>query len=364
MLLLGKWHSDLGLVTQARLAANVPRTIENTRDYNPTIINAPNTHPGPGPSQVASTSAAAISSDDEKDENAEEEEAAEAAEEEQKEQEEDEDPHAPPAILITTSLPSNSTSPHLASANSRSHPAERVRDFVDQLLDVFPGAEYRPRAAAKGVGLGKISGWARKRGYDALLVVGEDKKEPFSLTIIGLPLGPTAFFRLTSISMGSEIYGRGHSTKHTPELILNNFTTTLGHRVGGLFQSLFPKVPELQGRQVVTAHNQRDYIFFRRHRYMFKNEDKTKLQEIGPQFTIKLRSLKNDLPKGAGAWDGVIDFDGTGAAPSDEQGVEGVQGRMALANKKRKRATAEEEVQGMEFEWKPKMGVSRRNFFL
>ncbi len=28
----------------ARLAANKTRTIENTRDYNPTIINAPNTH--------------------------------------------------------------------------------------------------------------------------------------------------------------------------------------------------------------------------------------------------------------------------------------------------------------------------------
>ncbi len=36
----------------ARLAANKTRTIENTRDFNPSIINAPNTHEGPGPSNL------------------------------------------------------------------------------------------------------------------------------------------------------------------------------------------------------------------------------------------------------------------------------------------------------------------------
>lgn len=101
---------------------------------------------------------------------------AEEMEEADSDEDEDEDPHAPPALLITTSLPSNSTSPHLSSANARSHSAERVRQFVDELLNIFPGAEYRPRAKAKGVGLGKIAGWARTRGYGAMLIVGEDKE--------------------------------------------------------------------------------------------------------------------------------------------------------------------------------------------
>jgi len=34
---------------------------------------------------------------------------------------------------------------------------------------------------------------------------------------------------------------------------------------------LLPKQPEFKGRQVVTLHNQRDFIFFRRHRYVFKD---------------------------------------------------------------------------------------------
>lgn len=33
-----------------------------------------------------------------------------------------------------------------------------------------------------------------------------------------------------------------------------------------MFQTAFPQLPEFEGRQVVTLHNQRDFIFFRRHR--------------------------------------------------------------------------------------------------
>lgn len=35
-----------------------------------------------------------------------------------------------------------------------------------------------------------------------------------------------------------------------------------------MFQQLFPPLPEFEGRQVVTLHNQRDFLFFRRHRYV------------------------------------------------------------------------------------------------
>lgn len=91
----------------------------------------------------------------------------------------------------------------------------------------------------------------------------------------------------------------GNPTSHKPELVLNNFTTRLGHRVGRWFknmhsfykkgrphihvvntstfpcclfrmiQSLFPQDPNFRGRRVVTFHNQRDYIFFRHHRWIY-----------------------------------------------------------------------------------------------
>ena len=64
--------------------------------------------------------------------------------------------------------------------------------------------------------------------------------------------------------------GGGNPTTHWPELILKNFRTRLGRKIGRMFGAIFPQRPHLEGRQVVTMHNQRDYIFFRQHRYMFK----------------------------------------------------------------------------------------------
>ena len=45
----------------------------------------------------------------------------------------------------------------------------------------------------------------------------------------------------------------------------------------------------------MTFHNQRDFIFVRHHRYIYRKEgDKTraKLQELGPRFTLKLKWLQ------------------------------------------------------------------------
>lgn len=44
---------------------------------------------------------------------------------------------------------------------------------------------------------------------------------------------------------------------------------------------LWPPRPELAGRQVVTLHNQRDYIFFRRHRYVFREARPTEKNVVG-----------------------------------------------------------------------------------
>ena len=85
-----------------------------------------------------------------------------------------------------------------------------------------------------------------------------------------LPEGPTCLYRLTSLVLSKKIRNHGRATSHYPELILNNFSTRMGHRVGRMFASVFPQKPEFQGRRVVTFHNQRDFIFFRHHRYIFE----------------------------------------------------------------------------------------------
>ncbi|CAN6834848.1 unnamed protein product [Brassica oleracea] len=97
----------------------------------------------------------------------------------------------------------------------------------------------------------------------------------YAVLIIGLPNGPAAHFKLSNLVLRKDIKNHGNPTSHEPELVLNNFTTRLGNRVVRFFQSLFPQEPNLCGRRVVTFHNQRDFIFFRHHRYILDiKEDK------------------------------------------------------------------------------------------
>jgi ribosome production factor 1 len=109
-----------------------------------------------------------------------------------------------------------------------------------------------------------------------------------------LPEGPTATFRVSSVKLNEDIpnHGANNGLMVAPELILNNFDTMLGSRMGRMIAALFPQDPELEKRRVITWHNQRDFIFFRHHRYEF-NPDGTRanLSEVGPRFTLKLHKL-------------------------------------------------------------------------
>jgi ribosome production factor 1 len=182
----------------------------------------------------------------------------------------------PPKVLITTTR--------------RASPGTFT--FADELTDLFPLSEFHRR---DGHHIFKdVVKAAVDRDFTHLVVVNESRKSVDSLSVVKLPEGPTAVFKLTSVKLNKQIHNHGRSSSHHPELILNNFTTRLGHTVGRLFVSLFPHNPEFKGRQAVTFHNQRDFIFVRRHRYIFDDVGKkARLQEIGPQFTLKLHGLYN-----------------------------------------------------------------------
>lgn len=72
------------------------------------------------------------------------------------------DPTIPPKVLITTS-------PKASKA---------TYEFCDELVGVFPGAEFRQRKKGKGFEMGRIAGWSADRGYKHLIVVNEDMKKP------------------------------------------------------------------------------------------------------------------------------------------------------------------------------------------
>eukprot|EP01156_Anaeramoeba_ignava_P021226 Anaeramoba_ignava/c18514_g1_i2.p1 GENE.c18514_g1_i2~~c18514_g1_i2.p1 ORF type:complete len:141 (-),score=30.26 c18514_g1_i2:74-496(-) len=112
------------------------------------------------------------------------------------------------------------------------------------------------------------------------------------MLLIHLPNGPTAHFKISNAVRRKEMKDKGRPVDSNPEVILNRFTTRLGHTIARMLASLFPHQPDFEKRQVVTFHNQRDFIFFRFHRYIFDSPTQVRLQELGPQFTLKLRSLQ------------------------------------------------------------------------
>ncbi|OCT82520.1 hypothetical protein XELAEV_18025052mg [Xenopus laevis] len=179
-----------------------------------------------------------------------------------------------PKILITTS----------------DRPRGRSVRFTEQLSSIIPNSDVYYR---RGLALKKIIPQCVSRDYTDLLVINEDRKVPNGLVLCHLPDGPTAHFKISNVRLRKEMKRKGKEpTEHKPEVILNNFTTRLGHSIGRMFASLYPHDPHFVGRQVATFHNQRDYIFFRYHRYLFKSEKKVGIQELGPRFTLKLRSLQ------------------------------------------------------------------------
>jgi U3 small nucleolar ribonucleoprotein protein IMP4 len=76
-----------------------------------------------------------------------------------------------------------------------------------------------------------------------------------------------------------------------PHLILNNFQTDLGKRVGNILKCLFP-VPQPDARRVVTFSNDNDYISFRHHMYSKTAHDEVALHEVGPRFEMKLYQIR------------------------------------------------------------------------
>lgn len=224
-----------------------------------------------------------------------------------------------PKILITTSL------------NSTLHQQAQI------LTTLFPHSVYIPRSAHRHshkFSVRDISSFASNRNYTAVLVLKEDQKKPTGLAFVHLPHGPTFHFSISNWVEGKKLPGHGRPTEHTPELILNNFRTPLGLLTAHLFRSMFPAQPELQGRQVVTLHNQRDYIFVRRHRYIFREKRATEknvigpdgkavkgvegiragLQELGPRFTMKLRRIDKGIQRASGQeweWKGKIEKERT-----------------------------------------------------
>ncbi|KAF2446401.1 Brix-domain-containing protein [Karstenula rhodostoma CBS 690.94] len=211
-------------------------------------------------------------------------------------------PAETPKILVTTSI--NST----------------LHNEAEILASFFPNADYVRRSAhahAHKYSVREIASFASNRDYTALAILMEahHAKVPDGLDIVLLPAGPHFHFSISNWVEGKKLPGHGKDQGFHPELVLNGFRTPLGLLTAHLWRGLFPAQPELQGRTAVTLHNQRDYIFLRRHRYVFREKRATEkqvldangkplkgvedirvgMQEIGPRATLKLRRIDRGI---------------------------------------------------------------------
>nr|CAG4641037.1 EOG090X09U6 [Eulimnadia texana] len=176
---------------------------------------------------------------------------------------------------------------------SSDNPHTKTIHFVRELCRIIPNSEcrWRMRSSVK-----KMIKRAKENGFTDIVVVNEDRRVPNGLLVCHLPEGPTAYFKLSNVKVMKDLRRKANEvTSHRPEVILNNFQTRLGQTVARMLASLFHYEPQFRGRRAVTFHNQRDYIFFRHHRYEFKSEKKVALRELGPRFTLRVKWIQKGV---------------------------------------------------------------------
>lgn len=134
------------------------------------------------------------------------------------------EPPKPPKVLITTSL------------NSTLHAEAEI------LMSLFPNSEYIRRSAhryAHKYSVREICRFASNRDYTVVVVLNEDQKKPNRMTVVHLPHGPTLTYSVNNWLPGSKLPGHGNpQDEFYPELLLNNFKSSLGLLAAKSFQTL------------------------------------------------------------------------------------------------------------------------------
>lgn len=121
-------------------------------------------------------------------------------------------------------------------------------------------------------------------------MVNETRGQPDGLIVCHLPFGPTAYFTLSNAVLRHDIPECTPASQAYPHIILDNFTSTLGARVGRILQALYP-VPKPETQRVITFANRNDFISFRHHMYS-KDKNNIVLKEAGPRFELQCYEIR------------------------------------------------------------------------
>ncbi len=178
--------------------------------------------------------------------------------------------------------------PRVCVTTSRS-PSSRLKQFCKEVKLLFPNSVRINRGNNR---VDELITSCKESEFTDVVVVQETRGEPDGLVICHLPLGPTAFFTLSGSVLRHDLEGGASPMSEAfPHVILNNFNTELGKRVGNVLKCLFP-VPKPDTRRIVTFSNDNDFISFRHHMYSKSGKDNVDLHEVGPRFEMRLYQLR------------------------------------------------------------------------
>lgn len=163
-------------------------------------------------------------------------------------------------------------------------------NFCECLQTLIPNSTFEHRI--EGSTFSEVRQNAIDEEYSDLLVIVNANNQVNTMMHLHLPNGPSASWRVTSITLPKQIPGHAKTSEHYPELIMRQFETRIGQFCSRMLRSLFPAQPEYEGRRVLTFHQQRDFIFVRHYRYIFNSREEAPLQEAGPRFTLRLLWLQ------------------------------------------------------------------------
>jgi len=167
--------------------------------------------------------------------------------------------------------------------------SSRLKQFAKEVKLLIPNATRINRGNHR---VDELMESCRQGGFSDVVIVQETRGEPDGLVVCHLPLGPTAFFSLSNAVLRHDLEGGASPMSESyPHIIMNNFNTDLGKRVGNILKCLFP-VPKPDTRRIVTFSNDNDFISFRHHMYSKTGMDNVTLHEVGPRFEMRLYQIR------------------------------------------------------------------------
>ncbi|KAG6837543.1 hypothetical protein H0H93_007724 [Arthromyces matolae] len=176
-----------------------------------------------------------------------------------------------PKIVITTSR----------------DPSSKLLQFTKEMRLVFPNSTRINRG---NYVVKELADACRANDVTDLIVLHEHRGVPGidAMIVSHFPHGPTVYFTLNNVSLRHDIgtYKDSTVSEQYPHLILENFTSTLGHRVRDVLKYLFP-VPKEESKRVMTFANEDDFISFRHHVFVKIPPRQVQLAEVGPRFEMK-----------------------------------------------------------------------------